>query len=149
MTKSDIRIVTSINGFAKLKQFIDSYINKNMDDNSIKNLLEKCDLQHRSNKQCYFGWNEYNNWNEYYNKSVDAIMEGLRFLKDNNYSYRFYRLGEDKEDYDEHHFDSTKEDEQNLDYPNITRQFDDRYMVDIIYRQRAIEQEENKDEIGI
>ena len=38
MSKSDIRIVTSINGFEKLKQFVNSYINKNMNDDTIKNL---------------------------------------------------------------------------------------------------------------
>ena len=148
-TRSDIRILTSVEGFEKLNQFVKSYANKNVNDKSIINLLEKCDLQYRSNKQCYLGWNGYDNWNEYFNKSVAVIMEGLSYLKDNDYSYRFYRLGEDKEDYEEHHFDSTKTNEQNLDYPNITRQFDDRYMVDIIYRQRAIDQEGNKDEIGI
>lgn len=149
MSKSDIRIVTSINGFEKLKQFVNSYINKNMNDDLIKNLLEKCDLQHRSNRQCYFGWNEYKGWEEYTNSSVAAIMEGLRFLEETDYSYRFYRLGEDKEDYDEHHFDSTKEGEQNLEYPNITREFDDRYVVDILYQEKYNTLEENKEEIEL
>ena len=76
-------------------------------------------------------------------------MEGLRFLKETDYSYRFYRLGEDKEDYDEHHFDSTKEGEQNLEYPNITREFDDRYIVDILYQEKYNTLEENKEEIEI
>ena len=149
MSRSDIRIVTSINGFEMLRQFMRSYINKNVNDTLLKNLLEQCDLQHRSNKQCYFGWNEYRGWEEYTDKSVEAIMDGLRFLEHNDYSYRFYRLGEDKEDYDEQHFDSKKEGEQDLEYPNITRQFDDRYIVDILYRQKAIELEENKEEIDI
>ena len=33
MNKSDVRIVTSIDGFVALKQFVNSYLNKN-----IKNL---------------------------------------------------------------------------------------------------------------
>lgn len=149
MSKSDIRIVTSINGFEKLMQFMKSYINKNANDDSIKNLLEQCDLQHRSNKQCYFGWNEYYNWNDYRNKSAEAIMDGLRFLEQNEYSYRFYRLGEDKEDYDEHHFDSKKEGEQDLEYPNITRQFDDSYMYNLFHIQKFRTLEDNKEEIDI
>lgn len=137
MIDSDIRIVTSINGFEKLKQFVSSYINKNFNDDSIKNLLEECDLQHKNNKQCYFGWNDYRGWEEYTNKSVAAIMEGLRFLEETDYSYRFYRLGEDKDDYEEHYFDSIKEDEQDLEYPNITREFDDRYICDILSKEKA------------
>jgi len=149
MNKSDIRIVTSINGFKMLKQFVNSYINKNMNDASLKNLLEQCDLQYRSDRQCYFGWNGYNNWGNYLNKSAEVIMEGLRFLEQNDYSYRFYRIGEDKEDYDEHHFDSTKEGEQDLEYPNITREFDDRYMCDILHTQKYRMLDENKEEIDI
>lgn len=150
MSKSDIRIVTSIDGFAMLKQFINSYVNKNANDNSMKNLLEHCDLQHRNHKQCYFGWNEYHNWEGYPDKNSEAIMEGLRFLKENNYSYRYYRLGEDKEDYDEHSFDSEKEGEKDLEYPNITRTFDDTYIVDILYRQKSIYlQEKDKEDLEI
>lgn len=144
MSKSDVRIVTSINGFEMLQQFIESCINKNADDSSAKNLLKDC-FQHKNHKQCYFGWNEYSNWDSFGDKSSEFIMEGLRFLEENDYSYRYYRLGEDKEDYDEHHFDSEKEGEQDLEYPNITRTFDDRYVVGILYAQKSRDLQEKED----
>lgn len=144
MNKSDVRIVTSINGFEKLKEFINNYIKEHPENKELSNLLDKIDLKYESNKQCYFGWNRYN-WDNFHNKSVELIMDGLMELEDNNYSYRFYRLGEDREDYDEHHFDSTIESEKDLEYPNITREFDDRYICDILYREKtnAIESKED------
>ncbi len=147
MSKSDVRIVTSKNGFEVLKSFVENYIKENSKENDIRNLLEKFDLKYENSKQCYFGWNELSNWSEYFNKSISAIMDGLRELENNDYSYRFYRLGEDKEDYDEHHFDADREGEQDLEYPNITREFDDRYICDIIHRQKQLE--ESKEDIEI
>jgi len=136
MSKSDVRIVTSINGFEKLKEFINNYIKENQENKQITNILDNTDLKYESNKQCYFGWNKYN-WDEFFNKSVELVMDGLRELEYNNYSYRFYRLGEDKEDYEEHHFDSTVESEKNLEYPNITRKFDDRYICDVLHIEKS------------
>lgn len=144
MAKSDVRIVTSMEGYKMLQQFIKSCINKNENDISIKNLLDDC-FKHQNHKQCYFGWNEYSNWDGFRDKNSELIMEGLRFLEDNGYSYRYYRLGEDKEDYDEHHFDSEKKGEQDLEYPNIIRKFDDRYIVDILYTQKSRELQDKED----
>lgn len=135
MTKSNVRIVTSINGFEKLKEYINNYINEHPENKELMNLLDKIDLKYESNKQCYFGWNEYI-WNQYSNENVELVMNGLFELLDNNYSYRFFRLGEDKDDYEEYHFDSTLESEKDLEYPNITRQFDDRYVCDILHREK-------------
>ncbi len=135
MKKSDIRIVTSINGFEKLKEYINNYINEHPENKDLMNLLDKVDLKYESNKQCYFGWNSYN-WNQYSNENVELVMNGLYELLDNNYSYRFFRLGENKDDYEEYHFDSTLESEKDLEYPNITRQFDDRYVCDILHREK-------------
>lgn len=146
MNKSDVRIVTSIDGFVALKQFVNSYLNKNIKNNSVKKLLEHCDIQHKNHKQCYFGWNEYSNWNGYKDINSEAIMEGLRLLEENNYSYRYYRLGEDKEEYEEDFFDSEKEGEQDLEYPNIIRQFDDRYIIDILYSEKARKSQKNDKE---
>ncbi len=135
MAKSDVRIVTSINGFEKLKEYIDNYIKEHPENNELTNILNKIDLKYESNKQCYFGWNSYN-WNQYSNENVELVMNGLYELLDNNYSYRFFRLGENKDDYEEYHFDSTLESEKDLEYPNITRQFDDRYVCDILHREK-------------
>lgn len=145
MNKSDVRIVTSINGFKKLKEYINTYIKEHPENKELSNILDELDLKYESNKQCYFGWNEYN-WDEYFNKSVELVTDGLMELEDNNYSYRFYRLGEDKEDYDEYHFDSTKKDEQDLEYPNITKEFDDRYICDVLHIEKS-NSIESKEEI--
>ena len=144
MSYSDVRIVTSINGFKKLQEYINDYIKKHSGNKQLTNILDNIDLKYESNKQCYFGWNGYD-WDWYFNENVELVMVGLRELEINNLSYRFYRLGEDKEDYEEKHFDSTLESEQDLEYPNITRQFDDRYMCDILHIQKskAIESKED------
>lgn len=149
MAKSDVRIVTSKKGFEVLKNFVENYIKEHSEEKDIINLLEKIDLKYENSKQCYFGWNEMTNWNEYFNKSVGAISNGLMELEEHNYSYRFYRLGEDKEDYEEYHYDATREGEQDLEYPNIIREFDDRYICDIIHRQISNELEENKEDMDI
>ena len=135
MAKSNVRIVTSIEGYKKLKEYIDNYIKEHSGNKDLINLLDKIDLKYESNRQCYLGWNDYN-WNQYSNENVELVMNGLFELIDNNYSYRFYRLGRENDDYEEYHFDSTLESEKNLEYPNITREFDDRYICDILHREK-------------
>lgn len=139
MSKSDVRIVTSKKGFEELKLFVNNYIKENSLDEDVKNLLDEVDLKYENSKQCYFGWNN-KNWNEYSYKSVKAIMKGLHYLEDNNYSFNYYRLGEEKEDYDEHCNYSDKE--GFLEEPNIIRKFDDKYVCDIIYTQKLNESKE-------
>lgn len=133
--KSNVRLVTSINGYKKIKEFIDNYIKEHPKNTNLINLLEKTDLKYESNKQCYLGWNDYN-WNTYSNENVELVMNGLFDLIDNNYSYRFFRLGEEIDDYEEYHFTSTRESEKNLEFPNIKREFDDNYIYDILQREK-------------
>lgn len=135
MTKSDVRIVTSINGLEKLKEYINNYIKEHPYNRELTNILDNPDLKYESNRQCYLGWNNYN-WNEYSNENVELVMNGLFELADNNYSYRFYRLGEEKDEYEEYSYNSTLEGEEDLEYPNITRQFDDRYVCDVLHREK-------------
>lgn len=137
MTNSDVRIVTSIDGFNELNSFINNYIKEHPKE-EVKNILNKVDLKYENTKQCYFGWNN-RSWNEYYHKSVAIVMEGLRHLVDSKYTVNYYRLGEDKDDYDE--FRNYADREGFLDEPNIIRKFDDRYMCDLIYGQKSQELE--------
>ena len=55
-------------------------------------------------------------------------MDGLDHLKENEYSYRYARIGENYDDYDEHYYESEKEEEQDLEFPTVIREFDDDYV---------------------
>ena len=57
-------------------------------------------------------------------------MEGLQHLKEKDFSYRYARIGESYDDYDEHYYESEKEEEQDLEYPSMERYFDDDYVID-------------------
>lgn len=95
--RSDIRIVTSKEGYEKLKEFVTNYLKEHNED---YNLLEECDIRQEGKNQVYFGWN-YLKWYEGSYKEVDAIMEGLNYLGENEYSYRYSRIGESYDDYEE------------------------------------------------
>ena len=146
--RSDIRIITSKDGFEKLKEFVKNYLKEHNED---YNLLEECDIKQEGKKQCYFGWN-YVKWYENDFKDVDSIMEGLNYLGENEYSYRYMRIGEDREDYDEQFYDADRESEPELEYPNLIREFDDEYVLDLIKETQEMNhdnKEENKEEIDI
>lgn len=146
--RSDIRIVTSKDGFEKLKEFVTNYLKEHNED---YNLLEKCDIKQEGKNQYYFGWN-YVKWYEYDYTEVDAIMEGLNHLGENEYSYRYMRIGEDREDYDEQFYDADRESEPDLEYPNLIREFDDEYVLSLIKDTQEMKidnKEEQKEEIDI
>ena len=121
--RSDVRIVTSKKGFKELTKFVNDY----MKDKNEYNLLDN--IQHKTDNKysCYFGW-DYVKWYQESYDGVIAIMKGLEHLKDNNYSYRYSRIGENYDDYDEHYFESDIEEEQDLEYPSFIRGFDDDYV---------------------
>ena len=127
--RSDVRIVTSKKGYDILKKYVNDYL-KNNGDQEL-NLLNKCYINKKTDNECYFGWN-YINWNENRHFSVDSIVNGLQYLKENNYSYRYARIGEDCTDYEEDAFDSELEDEPDLEYPVLIREFDDNYVTNIM-----------------
>ena len=56
-------------------------------------------------------------------------MSGLDYLEENNYSYRYARIGENYDDYEEKYFESDEEEEQDLEYPSMTRYFEDEWIV--------------------
>lgn len=87
--RSEIRIITSKKGYEKLNEFVEQYLKDTEEDN----LLKECDIKNIGKEQCYFGWNDIK-WRENDFKDVDAIMEGLNHLGENEYSYRYMRIGE-------------------------------------------------------
>ena len=56
-------------------------------------------------------------------------MDGLSHLADKDFSYRYARIGESYDDYEEFSHESEKEEEQDLEYPSMTRYFDDDWIV--------------------
>ena len=146
--RSDVRIVTSKDGFKKLTEFVEKYLKDK--DMETSNLLNECDVKVEGKNQHYFGWN-YIKWYENDNYVyVNAIKEGLNYLKENKYSYRYMRIGEDYDDYDEYGYDSDRESEPILEYPCMFREFDDNYVIDNITElQQSVNMEDVKESVDI
>ncbi len=118
--RSDVRIITSKKGYDHLMKFVRNAVN----DDINQNLLEQCDIKSVHHDCVYMGWDDIK-WYEgsdYY-KDIDAIMDGLRDLDNNYYSYRYARIGEDYDDYEEKYADS--EDDELKWYPSLNRKFED------------------------
>ena len=143
--RSDIRIITSKDGFERLKEFIKEYLKDNKED---YNLLEECDIKEEGKEQCYFGWN-YVKWYEHDYPEVIAIMEGLNHLEENEYSYRYMRIGESYDDIEEQSYDGEKDENIYLEYPNMLREFDDNYIIESIKENQIENEEKNKEDIDI
>lgn len=152
--RSDIRIMTTKKGYDELKKYVEEHVNK-YKKNNIKegtivdysnydyNLLNQTDISNLSNdeSQIYFGWN-YLKWYDGY-EEVDAIMDGLNHLEENNFSYRYARIGEAYDDYEEKYYDSELEEEQSLEHLSMIREFDDDWIID----QMKLNSVENKMEV--
>lgn len=122
--RSDVRIVVSNNGYDELKKYVNKYLNENKEDFS---LLTDPDLFKQNKYSTYLGWNSVK-WYEGSYKDVDSIMEGLNHLKEKDMSYRYARIGESYDDYEEMDYESDNESEQDLEYPSMLREFDDEYI---------------------
>lgn len=142
--RSEIRIITSKEGYEKLNEFVEQYLKDTEEDN----LLKECDIKNIGKEQCYFGWNDIK-WRENDFKDVDAIMEGLNYLGENEYSYRYMRMGENYDDIEEQFYDGEKDEDIYLEYPSMIREFDDEYIKDLISEKTLENEEKNKDEIDI
>ena len=127
--RSDVRIVTSRKGFKELNKYVNKYL-KDKNDMDSPNLLNNCHINSKGNNTCYFGWNsiKWYEWSDF--NEVDSIMKGLNHLKENDLSYRYARIGESYDDYEEHYYESEKEEEQDLEFPSIERYFDDNIVKD-------------------
>lgn len=123
--RSAVRIITTKRGYEELKKFNDNYLK---DKKEKYSLLDECSIMKDNNKVCYFGW-DWVKWYEGSYPSVDAISEGLSHLADNDFSYRFARIGESYDDYEEYCHDSDMEEEY-LEFPSMIREFDDDYVLD-------------------
>lgn len=142
--RSEIRIITSKKGYEKLNEFVEQYLKDTEEDN----LLKECDIKNIGKEQCYFGWNDIK-WRENDFKDVDAIMEGLNHLGENEYSYRYMRIGENYEDIEEQFYDGEKDEDIYLEYPSMIREFDDEYIKELISEKTLENEEKNNEEIDI
>ena len=128
--KSDVRIIVSKNGFEKLKEFVKNYLKEKKNDETVYNLLENCNIKQEGKEQYYFGWNRFK-WDEGYTE-VDAIINGLSYLRENEYSYRYMKIGEGYDDIENLYYNGKKDEKVNLEYPCMIREFDDEYVMNLI-----------------
>lgn len=127
--RSDVRIITSKKGFKELRKFTDSYLKeKNW---KYGNLLDDCEVISENKWSKYIGWDSIK-WYDYVDgfEDVSAIMEGLKYLEEKDMSYRYARIGESYDDYEEFSYESDNEEEQDFEYPSMTRYFDDDWVKD-------------------
>src|SRR5574344_642861 len=99
--RSDVRLITTKKGYDKLSKFVKKEVNNVLSDN----LLENCDFKSVHHNEVFMGWNSIK-WYEYCDfKEVDSLINGLKYLNENNYSYHFSRMGENYDDYEENNND--------------------------------------------
>jgi len=114
--RSQVRMITTKKGFEELKKFNDDYLKQK---NGFKgySLLDHLSVMEENEDSVYFGWDMIKWYEE--SKSVEAILKGLGYLEKNDFSYRFTRIGEAYDDFEEKFYDSEREEEQHLDYPCV------------------------------
>ena len=108
-----------------IADYVSDKISKSNNPN-MYNLMENIEFEYDNGYSKYFGWNNV----KWYYDDVDYVMEGLRELKNEDMSYRFARIGENYDDYEEEYYESKQEEEQDMEYPSMVRYFDDDYVVD-------------------
>ncbi len=121
--RSDVRIVTSKKGYEELEKHVKNYLGK---DNIDHNLLDNTDVLIKGKNGILIGWNNIKWYENSDYKDIDAIESGINRLSDKELGYRFARIGESYDDYEEKSEDG-KEDEY-LPYPSMIREFDDTYV---------------------
>lgn len=130
--RSDVRIITSKRGYEALKNYNNKYLKKlNAIDYS---LLDISNIYGKSKNMICIGWDNIKWYEDCDYKGVDSIMNGIKYLKDNDYSYRFSRMGEYYDDVYEDLFDSKKREKIDLPYLYIERKFEDSYIADVMYK---------------
>jgi hypothetical protein len=123
--RSDVRVVVSKKGYQQLKKYVNDHLPEEYKE---YNLLQNTDVECIEDNEVYLGWNDIK-WYEYSDfKEVDSIMDGLDFLRDNEYSFCYARIGENADDYDDSYYDGEKD--GMLTFPQLERYFYDDYFKD-------------------
>ena len=120
--RSDVRILVSSEGYKELYNYVKKEALKYADDDYDYNLLNHMDKKLIKNKdQVLLCW-DYVKWNNVVNYDVKIIMNGLDFLDENGYSFRYVRIGENLDDISELYVDHDIDNW--IDYIGIIRTFD-------------------------
>lgn len=131
--RSDVRIVTSKKGYEELKKYVERTLGKNDD----YNLLKSTDVLFEGKHGVLVGWNDIKWYENCDYKAIDAIENGMNYLSEKDFGYRFARIGENYDDIEEKSNDPENEDY--LPYPSMIREFDDEYV------QEELNYEESKE----
>ena len=124
--RSDVRIIVSGSGYKELCEYVKRESLKYANNDYDYNLLNHTDNMWEKNNgdQVMIGWS-YIKWYTPIYDDVNIIENGLNYLKEKGFSYRFSRIGEDYDDIEEKYSDGGLD--QYLDWPCIERYFDDEY----------------------
>lgn len=141
--RSDVRIITTGEGWNKLKTFTEEYVKSRscIETNIFKEAFLDYFRTTEDGEIVYLGWNCIK-WYEHCDYfDVDGIMKGLIQLKELDIPYRYARIGEDYGDYDEYYHTN-----QNDILPNtsLIREFDDQWVVDEMQAIYDMSMKENK-----
>lgn len=139
--RSDVRIITSKKGFKELEKYVKTHLAYANDKDY--NIMDNMKFKVENDYSCYFGW-DYVKWYGTFD-SVNAVMEGLEHLKAKDMSYRFSRIGESYDDIEEDSYESKKEEEQDLEYPSMLREFDDDYVISLMDNANSIKKYEHEE----
>lgn len=139
--RSEVRIMTTKKGFKELNKYVKNYLS-NLEHGDY-NLLDNLKFKAENDYAVYFGWSWIKRYGSY--QSVEAIESGLNHLKDNEMSYRFARIGENYDDYEEYSYESENEEEQDLEYPSVIREFDDSYVIEEMGRVSPVKEFEGNE----
>jgi len=98
---SNVRLMVSKKGYKELNNYIENYIQKNKLNVSY-NLLKVYDFLYENENSYYFGWDDAYWYKD--KKEIEALMLGLKELKNKQCSYSYFEKGEDISDYEEINF---------------------------------------------
>lgn len=113
-----------------MKNFTKDYITKNKNYCNYKNLICDDSIIYADERKVYLGMDQIK-WYEYCDfADINAVSDGLDYLKENDYGYIFSCIGDENEDYTIKDYHSDRLDEPYLEYPLLVRYFDDKSFIE-------------------
>ena len=93
------------------------------DNEKFSDVLSKAEINKSFDNLAYIGWKELNSELFY------ILLENIYELKDKNISYRMTTIGEELQDIYEYYYTSTEDEVDNIPFPSIVRDFDEKDMI--------------------